>query len=64
MARTPDADRPTPPSPDRPRGREEHTKPPETFGAVALERHVKDDGRALILYTLRAQPDASGNRGA
>jgi hypothetical protein len=24
---------------------------PERFGAVAIARHVKDDGRALLLYT-------------
>jgi hypothetical protein len=25
-------------------------RPRERFGTVALERHLKDDGRALILY--------------
>ncbi len=25
----------------------------ESFGPIALTRHVKDDGRALILYTHR-----------
>jgi len=29
--------------------REEHAQ--ERFGPLAVERHVKDDGRALILYT-------------
>jgi hypothetical protein len=29
--------------------REQH--PQERFGQLAVERHVKDDGRALILYT-------------
>jgi hypothetical protein len=28
----------------------------ESFGLLDLQRHVKDDGRALILYTLKAQP--------
>jgi hypothetical protein len=28
--------------------REEHAQ--ERFGPLAVERHVKDDGRALILY--------------
>jgi hypothetical protein len=35
----------------------------ENLGPIALTRHVKDDGRALLLYTLQAQPNASGNRG-
>jgi hypothetical protein len=30
-------------------GRKEHA--PERCGPLAVERHVKDDGRALILYT-------------
>ena len=25
--------------------------PPERYGTLAIERRVKDDGRALILYT-------------
>jgi hypothetical protein len=31
---------------------------PERIGPLAVERHVKDDGRALILYThdRRARP--------
>jgi len=31
---------------------------PERVGPLVIERHVKDDGRALILYThdLRARP--------
>jgi hypothetical protein len=30
-------------------GREEHAQ--ERSGPLAIERHVKDDGRALILFT-------------
>ena len=48
----------------RPPAPGEQAERPETFGPLAVTRHVKDDGRALILYTLRAQPDASGERGA
>lgn len=29
----------------------------EVYGEVEIERHVKDDGRALILYTLRRRAD-------
>jgi hypothetical protein len=29
--------------------REEHAQ--QRFGPLAVERHIKDDGRALILYT-------------
>jgi len=29
----------------------EEDGPPETFGPVTLIRYVKDDGRALILYS-------------
>jgi hypothetical protein len=31
--------------------RHERGSEPERFGAVAIARHVKDDGRALLLYT-------------
>jgi hypothetical protein len=30
-------------------------EPPERYGIVTFERHVKDDGRALILYARDAQ---------
>jgi hypothetical protein len=33
------------------RGDGEREQHPERFGQLAVERHVKDDGRALILYT-------------
>ena len=45
----------------KPNGKDERS---ETFGPIALTRHVKDDGRALILYTRRTSADASEGRGA
>jgi hypothetical protein len=49
------ADSSSPKRPDmRSAGREgEPTEPriPERFGIVAIDRHVKDDGRKLLLYT-------------
>ncbi|HEV7586240.1 MAG TPA: hypothetical protein VGO14_10730 [Solirubrobacteraceae bacterium] len=36
---------------EAPGGRSEQSLPPERFGPLAVERHRKDDGRALILYT-------------
>ena len=32
-------------------------EPTERFGPLVVSRHVKDDGRALILYTLRERPE-------
>jgi hypothetical protein len=32
-------------------GRPGNTHPPERYGPLQIERYVKDDGRALILYT-------------
>ncbi len=64
MARTPNVDPPAPPSPGSLRGRAEHAEPPEIFGAIALERYVKDDGRALILYSPAAPSEASGDHSA
>jgi hypothetical protein len=29
----------------------EKAHPPERYGVVEIARHVKDDGRALVLYT-------------
>jgi len=36
-------------------------EPPETFGPLTLRRYVKDDGRALILYT---HPDTGHAEGS
>ncbi len=37
--------------------------PAEYYGELAIERHVKDDGRALILYTHRREPpNADGSQ--
>jgi hypothetical protein len=52
MAREPAAPDPS----DRPRqdarpGREEAAPPTAHYGPLALARHVKDDGRALLLFT-------------
>jgi hypothetical protein len=33
-------------------------KTPEIYGPLGVERHVKEDGRALILYTRREPDDA------
>jgi hypothetical protein len=46
-------------APAKPNGKDERS---ETFGPIELTRHVKEDGRALILYTRRARPDADGER--
>jgi len=35
-----------------PKKLDEQDKRSESFGPIALTRHVKDDGRALILYAL------------
>ena len=32
-------------------GAGEQAQPPERYGPLALARHVKDDGRALLLFT-------------
>jgi len=32
-------------------GGEERAQPAESYGPLALARHVKDDGRALLLFT-------------
>ena len=47
-------------SPAAPAGREERRTeaPEERFGPVAIARHVKHDGRALILYS--HAPEARG----
>jgi|GEM_PF-1571831 hypothetical protein len=37
-------------------GRAKRVGPDERVGPVAIARHVKDDGRALILYTREEQP--------
>jgi hypothetical protein len=54
------ASNPTGPAPadkSPPRTGEQGDDRPERYGTVAVARHVKDDGRALILYTrAEAQP--------
>lgn len=43
---------PLPPSPiDAGPGASEENRQSEAFGMLTVTRHVKDDGRALILYT-------------
>jgi hypothetical protein len=37
---------------------DERVEPDERVGPVAIARHVKDDGRALILYTRDEPPRA------
>lgn len=32
----------------------------ENFGPIALTRHAKDDGRALLLYARRREDDGDG----
>ncbi len=68
MAGTPDRDKSTPSAAVEPRERDELAEPTEQFGPLAVSRHVKDDGRALILYTLHEPPreraDGSGDRPA
>ncbi|HEY2536434.1 MAG TPA: hypothetical protein VGI24_05560 [Solirubrobacteraceae bacterium] len=39
------------------------TEATERFGPLAVSRHVKDDGRALILYTLREPSEQAGDPG-
>jgi hypothetical protein len=51
------AQNPTEPAPpEQPSQSEEQTDAPERTGPIAIARHVKDDGRALILYTREEQP--------
>jgi len=48
---------PTPPTPPQPPQRDPGAEPDagqrpgEQYGPVEIARHVKDDGRALLLYT-------------
>ncbi len=52
------ASNPTGPAPvDRPplRASTQGDDRPERYGTVAVTRHVKDDGRALLLYTRAAE---------
>jgi hypothetical protein len=52
------ASNPTGPAPaDRspPRAGAQGDDRPERYGTVAVTRHVKDDGRALLLYTRAAE---------
>ncbi len=63
MASPADADRPAAPSSGSSRARGDDAPPTEAFGPLTVTRHVKDDGRALLLYTLLTQPDTGGDRG-
>jgi hypothetical protein len=45
-------DRPEPSGVDPAGEQSEQRHPPERYGPLAVARHRKDDGRALILYTL------------
>jgi len=44
------------PRPGEPRPGE--PQPGERYGPIAIARHVKEDGRALLLYTRPAEPSA------
>lgn len=43
-------------------GASEENRQSEAFGMLTVTQHVKDDGRALILYTLRERSDEAGDR--
>jgi hypothetical protein len=43
---------PDSPQPDRRHEQGAHPHAGELYGKVAIERHRKDDGRALLLYTV------------
>ena len=45
-----------PPPPGQPSQSDPQIDAPERTGPVAIARHVKDDGRALILYTRDERP--------
>ena len=45
-----------PPPPEQRSETGAQTDAPERIGPIAIARHVKDDGRALILYTLDDPP--------
>jgi hypothetical protein len=45
-----------PPPPGQPSHSEERIDVPERTGPIAIARHLKDDGRVLILYTRDEQP--------
>jgi hypothetical protein len=52
----PSGDPPPPtPRPSDPSQRDRHARVQERCGPVAIERHVKDDGRSLLLYTREAE---------
>jgi hypothetical protein len=57
MTGAPDRDRPASSSCGAPRERGGPVEPAERFGPLAISRHVKDDGRALILFTRRREDD-------
>jgi|HubBroStandDraft_4_1064222.scaffolds.fasta_scaffold16295_2 hypothetical protein len=40
-------------------GASEENRQSETFGMLTVTRHVKDDGRALILYTHRREDETT-----
>ena len=50
-------DRPGGPDSQSPAEQAEAGRPPERFGPLTVERHRKDDGRALILYTRTEDPE-------
>jgi hypothetical protein len=59
MARDPDVPPPSGSSPSGAPGQPQQPPAPiELYGIVSVARHVKDDGRALLLYT-REEPEAS-----
>jgi hypothetical protein len=62
MTRASDHDKPVPLSAGEPRERDEPVEPAERFGPLAVSRHVKDDGRALILFTRRHDRDHEESR--
>ncbi len=49
---------------DARRGHIEEREQSEAFGMVTVARYVKDDGRALILYTHRQDGEPSEGRSA
>jgi hypothetical protein len=59
MARDRDVPSPSGSSPSgAPEQPQQPPEPIERYGIVSVARHVKDDGRALLLYTLE-EPEAS-----
>jgi hypothetical protein len=61
MASPANADRPSAHSSGSSQARSDDA-PTEAFGPLTVIRHVKDDGRALLLYTYRHGDDDAGDR--